>query len=184
MQKLWTPPAAIFAEIKIWKKFWWGFRPILVTWWKHFLISWKKWCFEIFWTSAGSRAVIHDSSHHLWYQHYDIRLQDRGRIWCQKRHSWNNNLEKQGQKGQWVQLDRELVKKQLNHTVTLSHIYSGYTCSEQPVQAPNRVCWCCLAMPKQPWMQMQCSICARMRAIRAYYQLYYYGVGLVTCDSY
>ena len=45
MQKLWTPPAAIFVEKKFWKKFWCGFRPIWVTPWKEFLISWKKWRF-------------------------------------------------------------------------------------------------------------------------------------------
>ena len=56
MQKLWTPPAAIFVEKKIWKKFWCGFRPIWVTPWKEFLISWKKWRFEIFGTSKASRA--------------------------------------------------------------------------------------------------------------------------------
>ena len=56
MQKLCTPLATIFVEKKFWKKFWCGFRPIRVTPWKEFLISWKKWRFEIFWTSAGSRA--------------------------------------------------------------------------------------------------------------------------------
>ena len=56
MQKLCTPLATIFVEKKIWKKFWCGFRPIRVTPWKEFLISWKKWCFEIFRTSAESRA--------------------------------------------------------------------------------------------------------------------------------
>ena len=56
MQKLWTPPAAIFVEKKNWKKFWSGFRPIWVTPWKEFLISRKKWCLEIFWMTAESRA--------------------------------------------------------------------------------------------------------------------------------
>ena len=56
MQKLWAPLATKFVEKKIWKKFWWGFRPIWVTQWKEFLISWKKWCFKIFWTTAPSRA--------------------------------------------------------------------------------------------------------------------------------
>ena len=56
MQKLWTPLATIFVEKKNWKKFWCGFRPIRVTPWKEFLIFWKKWRFEIFWTSAESRA--------------------------------------------------------------------------------------------------------------------------------
>ena len=58
MQKLWTPPAAIFVEKKIWKKFWCGFRPIWVTPWKEFLMSWKKWRFEIFPTTALSRWFI------------------------------------------------------------------------------------------------------------------------------
>ena len=56
MQKLWTPPAAIFVEKKFWKKFWWGFRPIWVTPWKEFLISWKKWRFEICLMTLLSRA--------------------------------------------------------------------------------------------------------------------------------
>ena len=56
MQKLWTPLAIIFVEKKFWKKFWCGSRPIRVTPWKEFLISWKKWRFEIFGTSKASRA--------------------------------------------------------------------------------------------------------------------------------
>ena len=56
MQKLWTPLATVFVERKNLKNFWWGFRPIWVTPWKEFLISWKKWCFEIFRTTAPSRA--------------------------------------------------------------------------------------------------------------------------------
>ena len=56
MQKLCTPLATIFVEKNFWKKFWCGFRPIQVTPWKEFLISWKKWRFEILWMSAGSRA--------------------------------------------------------------------------------------------------------------------------------
>ena len=60
-----------------------------------------------------------------------------------------------------------------NHTVTLSHIHSGYSCSEQPVQAPNQEYWCFLATPKGPRMQMQRSSFAHTRAIRAYCQLYY-----------
>ena len=36
------------------------------------------------------------------------------------------------------------------HTVTLSHIYSGYTSSEQPVQAPNSSVQCYLATPYWP----------------------------------
>ena len=57
--------------------------------------------------------------------------------------------------------------------MTLSHIHSGYSCSEQPVQAPNREYWCFLATPKWPWMQMQCSSFAHTSAIRAYCQIYY-----------
>ena len=56
MQKLCTPLATIFVEKKFWKKFWCGFRPIRVTPWREFLISWKKWRFEIFRTTAESRA--------------------------------------------------------------------------------------------------------------------------------
>ena len=41
-------------------------------------------------------------------------------------------------------------RNRVMRTVTLSHIHSGYTHSEQPVQAPNRVYWCYLAMPKRP----------------------------------
>ena len=36
------------------------------------------------------------------------------------------------------------------HIMTLSHIYGGYTRSEQPLQAPNQKYWCCLATPKRP----------------------------------
>ena len=60
MQKLWALLATIYVEKKIWKKFWWGFRHIWVTPWKEFLISWKKWRFEIFRTALPSRAsVVH-----------------------------------------------------------------------------------------------------------------------------
>ena len=55
MQKLWTPQRPNLLKKKI-KKFWWGSRPIWVTPWKEFLITWKKWCFEIFGTTAPSRA--------------------------------------------------------------------------------------------------------------------------------
>ena len=58
-----------------------------------------------------------------------------------------------------------------NHIMTLSHIHSGYTRSKQPVQAPNWVYWCCLATPKRPWMQMQCSSFTCTSAIRAYCQI-------------
>ena len=56
MPKLKTPLATIFVEKKFWKKFWWGSRPNWVTPWKEFVISWKKWRFEIFQTSVVSRA--------------------------------------------------------------------------------------------------------------------------------
>ena len=56
MQKLWTPLATIFVEKKIWKKIWCGSRPIQVTPWKEFLISGKKWRFEIFGMSKAYRA--------------------------------------------------------------------------------------------------------------------------------
>ena len=56
MQKLYTPLTTIFVEKKFWKKFWCGSRPIWVTPWEEFLISWKKWRFEIFRTAAPSRA--------------------------------------------------------------------------------------------------------------------------------
>ena len=56
VQKLWTPLAIRFVEKKFWKKFWRGFRPIRVTPWKEFLISLKKWRFEIFGTSKVSSA--------------------------------------------------------------------------------------------------------------------------------
>ena len=54
MPKLKTPLATIFVEKKFWKKIWWGSRPNWVTPWKEFVISWKKWRFEIFWTSQVS----------------------------------------------------------------------------------------------------------------------------------
>ena len=54
------------------------------------------------------------------------------------------------------------------HTVTLSHIHSGYSCSEQPVQASIQEYWVFFAMPKRPWMQMQRSSFAYKSAIRAY----------------
>ena len=66
------------------------------------------------------------------------------------------------------------------HTVSLSHIHSGYTSSEQPVQAPISSVHCCLATPKRPWMRMQRSSFAHTSAIRAYCQLYY--CALYTCD--
>ena len=60
MPKLLTPLATIFVEIFFQKKIWWGFGPIWVTPWKDFLISWKKWRFEIFRTALPSRAsVVH-----------------------------------------------------------------------------------------------------------------------------
>ena len=59
------------------------------------------------------------------------------------------------------------------YTLTLSHIHSGYTSSEQPVQAPNSSVCCCLAIPKRPWMQMQNSSFTHMSAIRAYCQLFH-----------
>ena len=37
-----------------------------------------------------------------------------------------------------------------SHIVILSYIHSGYTSSEQPVQASNSSVWCCLTMPKWP----------------------------------
>ena len=67
-QKLWAPLATIFVEKKIWKKFWWGFRHIWVTPWKEFLISWKKWRFEIFRTALPSRAsVVHAWGYWSWW---------------------------------------------------------------------------------------------------------------------
>ena len=56
MQKLWSPLTTLFVEKKFWKKFWCGFRLFRVTPWREFLISWKKWRFLIFWTTAESRA--------------------------------------------------------------------------------------------------------------------------------
>ena len=56
MPKLLTPLATIFVEIFFQKKIWWGFGPIWVTPRKDFLISWKKWRFEIFQTTVLSRA--------------------------------------------------------------------------------------------------------------------------------
>ena len=66
------------------------------------------------------------------------------------------------------------------HNVTLSHIHNGYTSSEQPVQAPNSSVWCCLSTPKQPWMQMQRSSFTHTSVIRAYCQLYYCEMNLIT----
>ena len=54
MPKLKTPLATIFVKKNCWKKFWWGSRPNWVTPWKEFVISWKKWRFEIFRTSQVS----------------------------------------------------------------------------------------------------------------------------------
>ena len=56
--------------------------------------------------------------------------------------------------------------------MTLSYIHSGYTRSEQPVQAPNST------TPKRPWMQMQHLSFAHMSEIRAYCQLYYCDLGM------
>ena len=60
------------------------------------------------------------------------------------------------------------------HTVTLSHIHSEYTCSEQPTQAANRVYLCCFSLLKQPWLQLQYSIWTHMQEIRAQkFELYH-----------
>ena len=53
--KFWMALATIFVRIFFGKNFWWGSRPILVTHWKEFWISWKKWPFTIFRTSCASR---------------------------------------------------------------------------------------------------------------------------------
>ena len=53
--KLWMPLATIFVDIFQKEKKWWGSRPIWVTWWKEFSISFKKWCFEFFhWAKAST----------------------------------------------------------------------------------------------------------------------------------
>ena len=59
------------------------------------------------------------------------------------------------------------------YTISLSYIHCWYTHSEQPVQTPNWVYWCYLAIPKWLWMQMQHSSFSNMHAIRAYCQLDY-----------
>ena len=64
----------------------------------------------------------------------------------------------------------------------LSHIHSGYTSSEQPVQAPSSSVQCSVTTLKWPWMQMQHSGFAHTSAIRAYCQLYYCGFGGSICN--
>ena len=54
-KKLWTRLETIFVEKKVFKNLFRS-RTIWVTQLKQFLISRKKWRFEIFWTSAPSRA--------------------------------------------------------------------------------------------------------------------------------
>ena len=54
--KIWTPLATLFVEIFWNEKNWGGFRPNWVAPWKEFMISWKKRRFEIFRTTAPSRA--------------------------------------------------------------------------------------------------------------------------------
>ena len=60
VQKLCTPIATIFVEKKIWKKNWCGFRPIRVTPWKEFLISWKSGILKFFKRVRNPEPVIHD----------------------------------------------------------------------------------------------------------------------------
>ena len=67
--KLWTSLATVFVDI-FWKeKNWVGFRPFPMTHWKEFLISWKKWRFEIFWSSWKSILTLSTTySHgHFWF---------------------------------------------------------------------------------------------------------------------
>ena len=59
------------------------------------------------------------------------------------------------------------------NTLTLFHIHSGHSCSEQQLQAPNEEYWCCLPTPKRTRRQMQPSSFAHMSATRAYCQLCY-----------
>ena len=59
------------------------------------------------------------------------------------------------------------------HTMTSSHLHSGYRPFCASCLAAVQTNWCCLVMPKRPSMQMQCSSFARTIAIRAYCQLYY-----------
>ena len=54
--KIWTPLATVFVEIFWNEKNWGCFRPNWVAPWKEFMISWKKRRFEIFRTTAPSRA--------------------------------------------------------------------------------------------------------------------------------
>ena len=54
--KFWTPLATVFVEIFWNEKNWGCFRPNWVAPWKEFMISWKKRRFEIFRTTAPSRA--------------------------------------------------------------------------------------------------------------------------------
>ena len=54
--KFWTPLATVFVEIFWNEKNWGSFRPNWVAPWKEFMISWKKRRFEIFRTTAPSRA--------------------------------------------------------------------------------------------------------------------------------
>ena len=53
------------------------------------------------------------------------------------------------------------------HTMTLSYLHSGYRPFCADCLATVQTHQCCLATPKQPWMQMQRSSFARMITIRA-----------------
>ena len=59
MQKLWTPLATIFVEKKFWKKIWCGFRPIRVTPWREFLISWKNGVLKFLERVRRPEPVVH-----------------------------------------------------------------------------------------------------------------------------
>ena len=60
--KFWKALVTVFVGIFFRKNFWWGSRPIPVTHWKEFWISWKKWRFQIFQKLAG---LITKSRHNL-----------------------------------------------------------------------------------------------------------------------
>ena len=56
--KLWMSLATVFVEIFQKEKNWWGSRPIWVTWWKEFSISFKKWRFEFFCRAKASTFTM------------------------------------------------------------------------------------------------------------------------------
>ena len=115
-------------------------------------------------------SIIHAFTFHYCYDFLFSRF--RGQDSARQGHHRSNWTSRQMAKLESPQFENRWGYNQRKiHTVTLPHIHSGYTISEQPVQAPNWMHWCYLATPKQPWMQMKCSTFTPTHVIRAYCHL-------------